>query len=64
MTEPTRFWEVEPETWRMVIVTNVNGGGLDEMANRPGRQGGGRRGNRTSGLAMKTCISQTVSLVG
>jgi NAD(P)-dependent dehydrogenase (short-subunit alcohol dehydrogenase family) len=25
MTEPTRFWEVEPETWRMVIDTNVNG---------------------------------------
>ncbi len=25
MTQPTRFWEVEPETWRMVIDTNVNG---------------------------------------
>ncbi len=25
MTEPTRFWKVEPETWRMVIDTNVNG---------------------------------------
>jgi len=25
MTEPTRFWEVAPETWRMVIDTNVNG---------------------------------------
>lgn len=25
LTEPTRFWEVEPETWRMVIDTNVNG---------------------------------------
>ena len=25
MTEPTRFWEVEPDTWRMVIDTNVNG---------------------------------------
>ncbi len=25
MTEPTRFWEVEPATWRMVIDTNVNG---------------------------------------
>ena len=24
MTEPTSFWEVEPETWRMVIDTNVN----------------------------------------
>ena len=25
MTEPTRFWEVSPQTWRMVIDTNVNG---------------------------------------
>lgn len=25
MTEPTRFWEVEPATWRMMIDTNVNG---------------------------------------
>ena len=25
MTLPTRFWEVEPDTWRMVIDTNVNG---------------------------------------
>lgn len=25
MTEPTRFWEVEPETWQMVIDTNVVG---------------------------------------
>jgi hypothetical protein len=25
MTEPTRFWEVKPETWRLVIDTNVNG---------------------------------------
>jgi NAD(P)-dependent dehydrogenase (short-subunit alcohol dehydrogenase family) len=25
MTEATRFWEVEPATWRMVIDTNVNG---------------------------------------
>jgi NAD(P)-dependent dehydrogenase (short-subunit alcohol dehydrogenase family) len=25
MTEPTRFWEVEPATWRLVIDTNVNG---------------------------------------
>lgn len=25
MTQPTRFWEVEPATWRMVIDTNVNG---------------------------------------
>jgi NAD(P)-dependent dehydrogenase (short-subunit alcohol dehydrogenase family) len=25
LTEPTRFWEVAPETWRMVINTNVIG---------------------------------------
>ena len=25
MTKPSRFWEVDPETWRMVIDTNVNG---------------------------------------
>lgn len=25
LTDPTRFWEVEPTTWRMVIDTNVNG---------------------------------------
>jgi NAD(P)-dependent dehydrogenase (short-subunit alcohol dehydrogenase family) len=25
LTEPTRFWEVEPAVWRLVIDTNVNG---------------------------------------
>jgi NAD(P)-dependent dehydrogenase (short-subunit alcohol dehydrogenase family) len=25
MKEPTRFWEVEPSTWRMMIDTNING---------------------------------------
>jgi 3-oxoacyl-[acyl-carrier protein] reductase len=25
LTEPARFWEVEPSTWRMIIETNVNG---------------------------------------
>jgi len=25
LTEPTRFWDVTPQTWRMVIDTNVNG---------------------------------------
>jgi NAD(P)-dependent dehydrogenase (short-subunit alcohol dehydrogenase family) len=25
LTEPTRFWEVAPEIWRMIIDTNVNG---------------------------------------
>lgn len=25
LSEPTRFWETDPEVWRMVIDTNVNG---------------------------------------
>ncbi len=25
LTEPARFWEADPEVWRMVIETNVNG---------------------------------------
>lgn len=25
LTEPTRFWEVDPATWRMIVDTNVNG---------------------------------------
>jgi NAD(P)-dependent dehydrogenase (short-subunit alcohol dehydrogenase family) len=25
MTEPTRFWEADPQAWRLVIDTNVNG---------------------------------------
>ena len=25
LTEPTRFWETDPEVWRMVVDTNVNG---------------------------------------
>jgi NAD(P)-dependent dehydrogenase (short-subunit alcohol dehydrogenase family) len=25
MAEPTRFWDVDPDTWRMLIDTNVNG---------------------------------------
>lgn len=25
LTEPTRFWDIAPETWRMVVNTNVNG---------------------------------------
>jgi len=25
MTQPTHFWEVEPQTWRMIIATNVDG---------------------------------------
>jgi NAD(P)-dependent dehydrogenase (short-subunit alcohol dehydrogenase family) len=25
MTEPTRFWEAGPDTWRLVVDTNING---------------------------------------
>jgi NAD(P)-dependent dehydrogenase (short-subunit alcohol dehydrogenase family) len=25
LSEPTRFWEISPETWRLIIETNVNG---------------------------------------
>lgn len=25
MTQPTRFWEVDPQTWRMIIETNIDG---------------------------------------
>jgi NAD(P)-dependent dehydrogenase (short-subunit alcohol dehydrogenase family) len=25
LVEPTRFWEADPESWRMIIETNVNG---------------------------------------
>lgn len=25
LTEPTRFWEISPETWRLIVETNVNG---------------------------------------
>ena len=35
MTEPTRFWEVVPETWRIVIDTNVNGPFLMARAAAP-----------------------------
>jgi 3-oxoacyl-[acyl-carrier protein] reductase len=35
MTQPTRFWEVSPETWRMVIDTNVNGPFLMACAAAP-----------------------------
>lgn len=35
MTEPTHFWEVPPDTWRMVIDTNVNGPFLMARAAAP-----------------------------
>lgn len=25
LSDPTRFWEIEPEVWRMIVDTNVNG---------------------------------------
>lgn len=25
LTQPTRFWETDPKTWKMVVDTNVNG---------------------------------------
>lgn len=36
LTEPPRFWEIAPETWRMVIATNVNGPFLMSRAVAPG----------------------------
>src|ERR1035441_1606443 len=35
LTQPTRFWETDPETWRMVIDTNVNGPFLMPRATAP-----------------------------
>ena len=44
LTEPTRFWETDPQTWRMVIDTNVNGPFLMARAAAPAMiaQGWGR----------------------
>jgi 3-oxoacyl-[acyl-carrier protein] reductase len=35
LTEPTRFWETDPEVWRMLIDTNVNGPFLMARAAAP-----------------------------
>ena len=35
MTEPTRFWELPPAAYRLVIDTNVNGPFLMARAARP-----------------------------
>jgi NAD(P)-dependent dehydrogenase (short-subunit alcohol dehydrogenase family) len=35
MSEPTHFWEVEPDVWRMVIDTNINGPFLMARAATP-----------------------------
>jgi NAD(P)-dependent dehydrogenase (short-subunit alcohol dehydrogenase family) len=51
MTEPTRFWETEPASWRLVIDTNVNGPFLMARAAAPVmiRQGWGRIVNVSMG---------------
>src|ERR1019366_4038965 len=36
LSEPSRFWETDPETWRMIIETNVNGPFLMSRAVAPG----------------------------
>lgn len=41
MTRPTRFWEVEPDVWRMVVDTNVNGPFLMARAAAPCMVGAG-----------------------
>lgn len=35
LTEPTRFWETDPDAWRMAIDTNVNGPFLVARAAAP-----------------------------
>jgi NAD(P)-dependent dehydrogenase (short-subunit alcohol dehydrogenase family) len=35
MTEPTRFWEISPEMWRLIMDTNVNGPFLMARAAAP-----------------------------
>ncbi|MGE0068771.1 MAG: SDR family NAD(P)-dependent oxidoreductase [Thiomonas sp.] len=42
LTEPTRFWQTEPEVWRLVIDTNVNGPFLMARAAVPGMIAAGR----------------------
>ena len=41
LTEPTRFWETDPDVWRMVIDTNVNGPFLMARAAVPAMLRGG-----------------------
>lgn len=49
LTEPTRFWEVDSDTWRTIVDTNVNGPFLMAKAAVPHllRQGWGRIVNIT-----------------
>ena len=42
LTEPTRFWETDPDVWRMVIDTNVNGPFLMSRAAAPVMVAAGR----------------------
>jgi NAD(P)-dependent dehydrogenase (short-subunit alcohol dehydrogenase family) len=35
MTEPTRFWEISPQTWQLIVDTNVNGPFLMARAAAP-----------------------------
>ncbi|MEI4487772.1 SDR family oxidoreductase [Frigidibacter sp. MR17.14] len=54
-TEPTRFWEAEPEAWARIIATNVNGAFHMARAVTPGMiaRGGGKIVNiSTSDLTM------------
>ncbi len=41
LTEPTRFWHTDPEVWRMVIDTNVNGPFFMARAAVPAMRNGG-----------------------
>ncbi len=41
LTEPTRFWQTDPDVWRMVIDTNVNGPFLMARAAVPAMLRGG-----------------------
>ena len=68
MTAPARFWEVEPETWRMVIDTNVNGPFLMARAATPHmvRAGWGRIVSRAPArcLVLETvCSCREITLV-
>ena len=41
LSEPSRFWEADPATWRMIIETNVNGPFFMSRAVTPGMIGRG-----------------------
>jgi NAD(P)-dependent dehydrogenase (short-subunit alcohol dehydrogenase family) len=60
LTQPTRFWETDPDTWRMVIDTNVNGPFLMARASAPHmlKSGWGRIINMS--MAYATLESETL----